>query len=90
MPTVDAAPPPAEVVAPRTAPAASGTGPAPDGRPATPAGPPAAARRAAAGDPRRGIPNGSRYGEAVVREILGAQFIEEETVAPRVTPQRSE
>ncbi|MBP1241213.1 DNA polymerase-3 subunit gamma/tau [Frigoribacterium sp. PvP120] len=90
VPTVDAAPPPAEAVAPRTAPTASGTGPAPEARPATPAGPPAAARRAAAGDPRRGIPNGSRYGEAVVREILGAQFIEEETVAPRVTPQRSE
>ncbi len=27
-----------------------------------------------------------RYGEAVVREILGANFIEEKTVAPRVTP----
>jgi DNA polymerase-3 subunit gamma/tau len=50
----------------------------------------ASQRRAAAGDPRRGIPAGSRYGEAVVREILGAQFIEEETIAPRVTPQRSE
>lgn len=47
-------------------------------------------RRAAAGDPRRGIPANSRYGEAVVREILGAQFIEEETIAPSVTPQRSE
>ena len=32
----------------------------------------------------------ARDGEAVVREILGAQFIEEETIAPRVTPQRSE
>ena len=27
-----------------------------------------------------------RYGEAVVREILGANFIEEQPVAPRVTP----
>lgn len=27
-----------------------------------------------------------RYGESVVREILGASFIEEQTVAPRVTP----
>ncbi|MEO6942577.1 MAG: DNA polymerase III subunit gamma and tau [Terrimesophilobacter sp.] len=27
-----------------------------------------------------------RYGEAVVREILGASFIEEQTIAPRVTP----
>jgi len=28
----------------------------------------------------------SRYGEAVVREILGASFIEEQPVAPRVVP----
>jgi DNA polymerase-3 subunit gamma/tau len=28
----------------------------------------------------------ARYGESVVREILGASFIEEQTVAPRVTP----
>lgn len=27
-----------------------------------------------------------RYGEAVVREILGANFIEEQAIAPRVTP----
>lgn len=27
-----------------------------------------------------------RYGEAVVREILGASFIEEQTITPRVTP----
>ena len=100
-PTVDAAPLPADVVAPGTsAPATSApaTGPAAtpaaapaaSGRTAPPAGAPAADRRAAAGDPRRGIPSGSRYGEAVVREILNAQFIEEETIAPRVTPQRSE
>jgi len=28
----------------------------------------------------------ARYGESVVREILGASFIEEQAVAPRVTP----
>jgi DNA polymerase-3 subunit gamma/tau len=28
----------------------------------------------------------SRYGESVVREILGASFIEEQAVAPRVVP----
>ena len=100
-PTVDAAPLPADVVAPGTsAPATSApatrpaatpaAAPAASGRTAPPAGAPAADRRAAAGDPRRGIPSGSRYGEAVVREILNAQFIEEETIAPRVTPQRSE
>ncbi|MBN9151776.1 MAG: DNA polymerase III subunit gamma and tau [Micrococcales bacterium] len=44
--------------------------------------------------PKTAPPSGSRsesgakqrYGEAVVREILGANFIEEKTVAPRVTP----
>jgi DNA polymerase-3 subunit gamma/tau len=93
VPTVDAAPPPADVApaapTPRSAsdlPAAGG----PQVAPAPSTGASASQRRAAAGDPRRGIPAGSRYGEAVVREILGAQFIEEETIAPRVTPQRSE
>ncbi|ROS61727.1 DNA polymerase-3 subunit gamma/tau [Frigoribacterium sp. PhB160] len=95
VPTVDAAPPPAEVVtpgasAPRSAPTAPATGGGAPARTAPPAGPSAPERRQAAGDPRRGIPAGSRYGEAVVREILGAQFIEEETIAPSVTPQRSE
>nr|WP_228497874.1 DNA polymerase III subunit gamma and tau [Frigoribacterium sp. VKM Ac-1396] len=92
VPTVDAAPPPAEAVGtPVVRPA--GTPSPTTSTPATPsasAGPSVAERRAATGDPRRGIPTGSRYGEAVVREILGAQFIEEETIAPRVTPQRSE
>jgi len=31
-----------------------------------------------------------RYGESVVREILGASFIEEEAVAPRVIPMRND
>jgi DNA polymerase-3 subunit gamma/tau len=92
VPTVDAAPPRAEAVGtPVVRPA--GTPSPTTSTPATPsasAGPSVAERRAATGDPRRGIPTGSRYGEAVVREILGAQFIEEETIAPRVTPQRSE
>ncbi|OII27810.1 DNA polymerase III subunit gamma and tau [Frigoribacterium sp. MCBA15_019] len=97
VPTVDAAPPPPEADAPpagrSTAGPTSSTASTP--APAAPtastgAGPSMAERRAATGDPRRGIPTGSRYGEAVVREILGAQFIEEETIAPRVTPQRSE
>ncbi|MBF4575975.1 DNA polymerase III subunit gamma and tau [Frondihabitans sp. VKM Ac-2883] len=44
--------------------------------------PPATAPRSAG----RTIPQTSRYGEAVVREILGAQFIQEETIAPRVSP----
>jgi DNA polymerase-3 subunit gamma/tau len=30
-----------------------------------------------------------RYGESVVREILGASFIEEQTIAPRVTPREN-
>ncbi|WP_223269327.1 DNA polymerase III subunit gamma and tau [Frigoribacterium sp. ACAM 257] len=86
VPTVDAAPPPSDVApAAPSAPAARAAAAPPQAQ-----GPSASQRRAAAGDPRRGIPAGSRYGEAVVREILGAQFIEEETIAPRVTPQRSE
>ena len=31
-------------------------------------------------------PTNNRYGESVVREMLGASFIEEQTVAPRVVP----
>ncbi|MFJ2354516.1 DNA polymerase III subunit gamma and tau [Frigoribacterium sp. NPDC087798] len=94
VPTVDAAPPPPEVDVPPARPAAAAPSPS-TADTSTPtasagAGPSVAERRAATGDPRRGIPTGSRYGEAVVREILGAQFIEEETIAPRVTPQRSE
>ena len=36
-------------------------------------------------EPKSGKP---RYGEAVVREILGANFIEEQSVAPQVAPVR--
>ncbi|KQN45394.1 DNA polymerase III subunit gamma and tau [Frigoribacterium sp. Leaf44] len=101
VPTVDAAPPPPEVDAaaagrsgagasPRAATTSTAASAAPAPDLSTGAGPSVAERRAATGDPRRGIPTGSRYGEAVVREILGAQFIEEETIAPRVAPQRSE
>ncbi len=89
-PTVDATPPPSDAApAAPSAPSAAAAS-ASASAPAPAQGPSASQRRAAAGDPRRGIPAGSRYGEAVVREILGAQFIEEETIAPRVTPQRSE
>ena len=34
-------------------------------------------------------PEPQRYGESVVREILGASFIEEQVVAPRVTPREN-
>jgi len=88
-PTVDATPPPSDA-APAAPAAPSAEGAASASAPSPVQSPSASQRRAAAGDPRRGIPAGSRYGEAVVREILGAQFIEEETIAPRVTPQRSE
>jgi DNA polymerase-3 subunit gamma/tau len=48
----------------------------------TPAPPPSAPT------PRTQSSSGSRrYGESVVREILGASFIEEETLKPRVIPQ---
>ncbi|MCU1510125.1 MAG: polymerase subunit gamma and tau [Glaciihabitans sp.] len=42
----------------------------------------ARAPRAKAADP-----GNQRYGESVVREILGASFIEEQKIAPRVAPQ---
>ena len=83
-PPLDAAPASEPVASSRPAAAPSGSA-APSGASVS-----APDRRVAAGDPRRGIPANSRYGEAVVREILNAQFIEEETIAPRVTPQRSE
>jgi DNA polymerase-3 subunit gamma/tau len=46
-----------------------------------------AARAAAAAAPKSNEPQ--RYGESVVREILGASFIEEQTVSPRVTPREN-
>ncbi|GAB2982305.1 DNA polymerase III subunit gamma and tau [Frigoribacterium salinisoli] len=82
-------PGPATAVPAERRPAAEPAAPAP-GAPTVPAGPSAAQRRAAAGDPLRGVPAGSRYGEAVVREILGAQFLGEETIAPVVTPRGNE
>jgi DNA polymerase-3 subunit gamma/tau len=47
----------------------------------------AAAKAKAAAAPVSTEPQ--RYGESVVREILGASFIEEQTVAPRVTPREN-
>ena len=53
-------------------------------KPSTPvAAEPAVPKRAA---PVATADGKQRYGESVVREILGASFIEEQTVAPRVAP----
>jgi DNA polymerase-3 subunit gamma/tau len=53
-------------------------------KPAAPTAPePAAPKRAA---PVATADGKQRYGESVVREILGASFIEEQTVLPRVAP----
>ncbi len=46
----------------------------------------AAAAKTATAPPASDPP---RYGESVVREILGASFIEEQAVAPRVTPREN-
>lgn len=76
--------PPVEIEATATAAPATTSAPGPAAatspaeRSAAPKSPPPSAR---------GVAQGSRYGEAVVREILNAQFINEETIAPRVTPQ---
>ncbi|MBX3100326.1 MAG: DNA polymerase III subunit gamma and tau [Salinibacterium sp.] len=40
----------------------------------------------AAATPSRTAAENARYGESVVRELLGASFIEEQSVAPRVVP----
>ena len=59
----------------------------------TPEGPPPAAQAvgsavsAGPSEPRRGSPAPTaRYGEAVVRELLGASFIEEQNLVPRDRP----
>ncbi|WP_344754641.1 DNA polymerase III subunit gamma and tau [Leifsonella bigeumensis] len=67
--------------------------------PASPVEPPASpvepvetaeprSRQARSEKAAKSAPSGGkqRYGEAVVREILGANFIEEQPIAPRVTP----
>jgi DNA polymerase-3 subunit gamma/tau len=52
-----------------------------------PVAPPARAQRMAqAKTPPPATAESARYGESVVREILGASFIEEQAVAPRVVP----
>ncbi|ROQ36741.1 DNA polymerase-3 subunit gamma/tau [Frondihabitans sp. PhB188] len=88
VPPVDVEPPvDARPAAPASTPAASAAAPAAT-RSAAPAhSAPSAQSAPRTPAPSRGVPQNSRYGEAVVREILNAQFIHEETVAPRVTPQ---
>jgi DNA polymerase-3 subunit gamma/tau len=71
--TKTAQPEPAPAEAGRTAPATPGAETQP-----TPASP--AAATPPAPQPRQ------RYGESVVREILGASFIEEQIIEPTVTP----
>ncbi|HEU4806632.1 MAG TPA: DNA polymerase III subunit gamma and tau [Homoserinimonas sp.] len=78
------APPPDEPPA-EEPPAARSSVPA-----AAPAGPSARASSQASSRPGKAPSGGgasrARYGEAVVREILGANFIEEQPHSPRVTP----
>ena len=71
----------AEATAPRSKPTNNPEASETSGTPETPVTSRASASKAA--------PAGKqRYGESVVREILGANFIEEQTVAPRVAPTR--
>jgi DNA polymerase III subunit gamma/tau len=61
----------------------------PDAGQAAPATPPAETRKSTPAAPRETHPAlqpRQRYGESVVREILGASFIEEQTIEPAVTP----
>jgi DNA polymerase-3 subunit gamma/tau len=79
-PDYDSAPPPAD----RPSPKASAKTPAK--APAKPASS-ATAPRAASTPAQRAQSGGSqKYGEAVVRQVLGATFIEEQPHNPRVTP----
>jgi DNA polymerase-3 subunit gamma/tau len=58
---------------------ATGSAAAAPARPAPRAVPPATAAT-------NGVPARERYGEAVVRELLGASFLEEQSLAPRDAP----
>ena len=55
-------------------------------KPADPPAAPAPASATAAEAAPAADHDSARYGEAVVRELLGANFIEEQQVAPRVVP----
>jgi DNA polymerase-3 subunit gamma/tau len=62
---------------------------APAARRSEPVSPAAASSPGRAASPTRAAPTATsraRYGESVVREILGANFIEEQPHNPRVTP----
>ncbi|GMA94405.1 hypothetical protein GCM10025881_12290 [Pseudolysinimonas kribbensis] len=72
-----AAPPAGPSAAPRPAPASTTAS-----RSAEPAAADAGARRTGS----RPATSGNRYGEAVVRELLKAEFIEEQQLAPRDAP----
>ncbi len=73
--------------APAAAPASAPEAPPPAATPtaAAPAAP-NAQTAPASGRPGTSPADSSRYGESVVRELLGANFIEEQTIAPRVVP----
>ena len=79
-------PPPAAAAEPVANASPRGSSPAASAGPAAPI-----SRRpldgAGVAEPRRGSPSSTaRYGEAVVRELLGASFIEEQNLAPRDRP----
>ncbi|HWH25566.1 MAG TPA: DNA polymerase III subunit gamma and tau [Pseudolysinimonas sp.] len=90
LPSDDEAPPPdpappVEPVEATTSPVEPGETPSPS--PASPrATAPAPKTPAPRPTPRATVGGKERYGEAVVREILGAQFIEEQSLAPRDSP----
>ena len=59
--------------------------PAPPAKATAPAAKPATGRTAGKSTPTTAS-GSARYGEAVVREILGANFLEEQSLAPRDAP----
>ncbi len=84
-PTPERPPATAPASKPATAPTSAAAA-EPAAKPATKQATTRSAATPPASAPRQG--EKQRYGEAVVREILGANFIEEQSIAPRVTPTR--
>jgi DNA polymerase-3 subunit gamma/tau len=79
IPTEEPAPAPSPVE-PAETPTSSPVEPAPSPSLVEPVEAPAPTKKSAPPEGKQ------RYGEAVVREILGANFLEEQPIAPRVTP----
>ena len=80
-------PEPAADAAPTTDPSGWAVASIPESEPTGPVQHKPRAKAAPAPATEQELADKARYGESVVRELLGASFIEEEQLAPRVVPQ---